>query len=181
MNQLCHFCSYILIFRKLPSLETPSSPLARGRHMHPSIFCMKLNVQVLLFEAFSNRIRIFGTILPSCESTLPFLYILIFQKWLSLEPPSSPLAGDRHIRSLTFWHEIDFTTVKPSEGRWCQQVLMYVGSSTEIAIIKWYTLSSTTEQVGKIFFSWFYKISSCPPLHLNYTSFPFPKQQQPGF
>ncbi len=31
----------------------------------------------------------------------------------------------------------------------------YMGSSTEIATIKWYALFSSTELVGKIFFSWF--------------------------
>ncbi len=56
-----------------------------------------------------------------------------------------------------------------------------MGSSIEIATIKWYKLFSSTELVGKKFFSWFYKILSHSPFHVNYTSFPLPKQQQHGF
>ncbi len=63
----------------------------------------------------------------------------------------------------------------------CRMENWYMGSSTETATIKWYTLFSSIEWVRKKFFSWSYKISSRSPFHLNYTSFPLPKQQQHGF
>ncbi len=59
-----------------------------------------------LFEAFSHIMRIFGHVQPQSESTFPFLYIIIFQRWESFEPPSSTLWGDRHMRSWTFLYEI---------------------------------------------------------------------------
>ncbi len=40
------------------------------------------------------------------ESTFPFLYIIIFQRWESFEPLSSTLGGDRHMRLRTFLYKI---------------------------------------------------------------------------
>ncbi len=39
--------------------------------------------------------------------TLPFLYVVIFQKCQSLEAGSSSPRGDRHMRPLTFWYKIE--------------------------------------------------------------------------
>ncbi len=39
--------------------------------------------------------RIFGGVEPQTESTSPFLYIIIFQKWESFKSPSSPMEGDK--------------------------------------------------------------------------------------
>ncbi len=36
-----------------------------------------------------DAMRIFGSVEPQTESTFPFLYIIIFQKWESFEYPSS--------------------------------------------------------------------------------------------
>ncbi len=46
---------------------------------------------------FFDEIRIFS----ETESTSPFLYIIVFQRWVSSELPSStPGEGDRHVRSF---------------------------------------------------------------------------------
>ncbi len=42
------------------------------------------------------------------ESTLLFFYIIIYQRCVSFEPPSSTLGEDRHMRSRTFLYEIQF-------------------------------------------------------------------------
>ncbi len=54
--------------------------------------------------------RIFGGVEAQTESTSPFLYIFMFQRWVSFEPPSSIPGTDRHMRSLTFLYEIQFRT-----------------------------------------------------------------------
>ncbi len=45
--------------------------------------------------------HIFGSVQPQTESTFPFLYIIIFQRYESFEPPSSTLGGHRPICSQT--------------------------------------------------------------------------------
>ncbi len=55
----------------------------------------------ILFEAFFYIIGIFGRFQPLNESTFPFQYIVIFLTYQSLEPPSTTLGGDRHMRPLT--------------------------------------------------------------------------------
>ncbi len=74
------------------------------------LFCTKLNFEQLLFKAFFDAIRIFGSVErePQTESTFPFLYIILFQRGQSLKLPSSTPGGDRHaptdffVRSLMF-------------------------------------------------------------------------------
>ncbi len=46
-------------------------------------FLREFNAEQLLFEAFSHIMRIFDNIEPQTESTFPFLYIIIFQRWQS--------------------------------------------------------------------------------------------------
>ncbi len=39
--------------------------------------------------------RIFGDVEAQTESTFPFLYVIIFQRWISFESPSSTPGGGR--------------------------------------------------------------------------------------
>ncbi len=71
---------------------------------------MEFIAQQLLFEALLDIMSIFGSVELLSESTLPFLYIIIFQIWESLEPRSSTLGGDRHMRFLTFLYGIQCST-----------------------------------------------------------------------
>ncbi len=50
------------------------------------LFYTAFNAQQLLFEAFSHITCVFGSVEPWSESTFPFLYIIIFQRWQSLDP-----------------------------------------------------------------------------------------------
>ncbi len=61
----------------------PSSISEGDRHMRPWLFFTEFNAEQLLFKAFSHRMHIFGSIEPQTESTFPFLYITIFQRWQS--------------------------------------------------------------------------------------------------
>ncbi len=54
--------------------------------------------------------RIFGSIKPQTVSTFPFLYIIIFQRGKSFDPPSSTPGRDRRMRSGSFLYEIQFRT-----------------------------------------------------------------------
>ncbi len=74
------------------------------------LFCMKFNFEQLLFKAFFDAKRIFGIVEPQTESTFLFLYIIIFQRWESFEPPNSTRGGgrDRHMRLGTFRTKFNF-------------------------------------------------------------------------
>ncbi len=74
------------------------------------LFRTKFNFQQLLFKDFFDAMRILGGVEPRTEYTSPFFYIIIFQRWESLEPPSSTPGKDRHMRSQTFLYEIQFRT-----------------------------------------------------------------------
>ncbi len=50
--------------------------------------------------------RIFGCAESQTESTFPFFYLIIIQRWESFEPPSSTLGGDRRMPLRTFLFEI---------------------------------------------------------------------------
>ncbi len=52
------------------------------------VFCTKCNSKQLLFEAFFHIMRIFGSVKPQSESNFPFLYIIRFKTYWSLEPPT---------------------------------------------------------------------------------------------
>ncbi len=66
-------------------------------------FQAEFNAQQLLFEVFSHILRIFDSVDPLSKSTFPFLYILIFQRWQSLESPSSIPGEHRHMCRVTFF------------------------------------------------------------------------------
>ncbi len=59
---------------------------------------------------FFCKIRIFVSVEPQSKSNLPFLYIIRFQTYWSLEPPSPTRGGDKHMRSQTFLGKIRFQT-----------------------------------------------------------------------
>ncbi len=63
---------------------------------------MQFNAQQFLYGTFLDIMHIFGSVKPLCESVFPFLYIIIFQIWQSLEPLAPLPGGDRHVRPLTF-------------------------------------------------------------------------------
>ncbi len=71
--------------------------------------------------------------------------------------------------------------------KWSRNIISFISiGSIWVVLQKLLQLSDTyfsqvLNKLGKKFFSWFYKISSRSPLHLNYTSFPLSKQQQHGF
>ncbi len=79
---------------------------------------MKFNGEQLLFEYLFDAMCIFGSVEPETESTFPFLYIIIFQKWESsspliefrTKPPSCALGGDKHTPSQTFLYESQWRT-----------------------------------------------------------------------
>ncbi len=73
--------------------------------MRQPSFCMKFSAEQLLFESFFDTIGIFCSVHQS-ESTFQFQYIIIYQKWQSLEHPSSIPAGGRGMRPLRFLQEI---------------------------------------------------------------------------
>ncbi len=51
------------------------------------------------------------------------------------EAPSSPLGGDGHMCSLSFLHEIDFTIIKPSEGR-CSHLVILIKLTLKLMFSK---------------------------------------------
>ncbi len=71
------------------------------------------------FQFFFDAMFIFGIVEPQCESTFPFFYIVIFQRWVSFKPPCSTLVGDRHMRSRTFLYEIQLRTTFIRGSFWC--------------------------------------------------------------
>ncbi len=68
-------------------------------------FCMKFNAQRLLIKAFLDIMRTFGSVEAQSKTTLPFLNIIIFQWWQSLEAPSFTPGGDRRMHPLIFCTE----------------------------------------------------------------------------
>ncbi len=59
---------------------------------------MKFNSEQFLFQSFFDVMRIFDSVEPLSEFTIPFLYIILFQRGQSLKPPSSTPGVDRHMR-----------------------------------------------------------------------------------
>ncbi len=81
---------------------------ARGtpvlEHIKPAWFSTltKFNFEQLLFKAFFDVMRIFGSVEPQTESAFLFLNIIIFQRGESFKAPTSTPRGDRHMSSRTF-------------------------------------------------------------------------------
>ncbi len=67
---------------------------------------MKFNSEHFLFEAFFDVMRIFGSVESQSETNFPFLYIIRFLTYGSLEPPTATHGGDRHVRPLTFLYKM---------------------------------------------------------------------------
>ncbi len=59
-------------------------------------FCTKFTSKQLLFEAFFDVMRTFGSIEPHSESNFPFLYVIRFLTYWSWEPPSSTHGGETY-------------------------------------------------------------------------------------
>ncbi len=53
-----------------------------------TFFFKKFNTEQFLFEEFPHIMYIFGSVEPQSQSIFQFLYIKIFQRWQSFEPPS---------------------------------------------------------------------------------------------
>ncbi len=102
---------YIIIFQRWESFTPTSSTMGGWGEIDTcarGLFCTKFNFEQLLFKALFDAMRIFGSIEAQTESTSPFLYIIIFQRWVSVGPPSSTLRGDRHKNLQTSLYEIQF-------------------------------------------------------------------------
>ncbi len=100
--------------------KTPLAPLqGETDKCVYGLFCTKFNSEQLLFEAFFDVMRIFGSFEPQSESNFLFLYIIRFQIYWSLEPPTSTHGGERHMRSGTFLYEIQFQTTFIWSFFWC--------------------------------------------------------------
>ncbi len=96
------------IYLNMTNFEAPSSAHEGDRHIRSRTFLGEIRLPTTF--AFLNKMRIFGNVEPQNESNFPFLYIIRFQTYWSLEPPSSTRGGDRHMRSLTFLSGIRFRT-----------------------------------------------------------------------
>ncbi len=70
--------------------------------MRPQTFLFEIQFGTTFFDAMG----IFGSVESQSESTFPFFYIII---WVSFEPPSFTLGGDRHMRSRTFFVQDSIT------------------------------------------------------------------------
>ncbi len=57
---------------------------------------------------WTDSMHIFGGVEPQTESTSLFLYIIIFQRWESFEPPSSTPREDKQMHSRTFCVKFNF-------------------------------------------------------------------------
>ncbi len=79
---------YIIILQRWESFKLSLAPL-RG----------EINFEQVLFKAFFDVMRIFGSIKPQAESTFPLLFIIIFQRWEFFDPLVSLSVGDRHMCS----------------------------------------------------------------------------------
>ncbi len=93
-------------FRTWQSLE-PLAPLLGEIDMRTHwVFCGKLNNQQLLLAMFFwfNRYFLQHSVLKWIY--FPNQYIIIFQTWKCLEPPSSTPWGDRLMRPLSFLYQI---------------------------------------------------------------------------
>ncbi len=64
------------------------------------LFCTKFNAKQLLFQSFFYVMRIFGSVEPQTESTLPFLYLIIFQRWESFVSESIVNSNGAHRKSV---------------------------------------------------------------------------------
>ncbi len=63
------------------------------RHMCPLTFLYEIQFQTTFIWIFFDVMRIFGIVEPQSESNFPFLYIIIFQIYWSLES-LAPLVGE---------------------------------------------------------------------------------------
>ncbi len=80
VNLLSRFCTLLFfkngnLSRSLALLQGEIDICADG------LFRMKFNFEQLLFKAFFDATRIFGSVEPQTEFTSPFLHMIIFQKW----------------------------------------------------------------------------------------------------
>ncbi len=98
VNLVSHFCT-LQDFRYTDLWNTLAKLVGEIDICAGELFCMKFNSEQLLFEAFFDVLRIVGITEPQSESNFPFLYIIRFQMYSSLEPSSSTL-GEICIRRL---------------------------------------------------------------------------------
>ncbi len=84
---------YIIRFQIYWSLEPRAKLVVEIDICAPRLFCREFSSEQLLYEAFFHIMHIFWRIEPQRESNFPFLYIIKFQTYWSLTPPT-PLVGD---------------------------------------------------------------------------------------
>ncbi len=90
----------------LPIFQDPSSTLEEIEMRTRGLFWTKFNSKKLLFEAFFNAMRIFGSVEPQIEYNLPFPYRIILRSCQSFETSNSTPGGDRHMLSQPFLDQI---------------------------------------------------------------------------
>ncbi len=89
----------------ISSFEAPIST-PEGIDLRPrGLSCQKFDAKKLLFEAFSGRLRIFGSVRPKNECIFPFLHNLIFKPY-HLWSPYLHSGGGWHMLSQTFLSKI---------------------------------------------------------------------------
>ncbi len=81
-----------------------------GQNSISNNFYLKFILMRLLFEAYFDVTRIFGSIQLLIKCNLLFPYRKILRTCLSFELPSSTPGGDIHMRSRTFWDKTQFRT-----------------------------------------------------------------------
>ncbi len=79
------------------------------------------------------------------------LYIIIFQKWKSFEPPSSTLGEDRHIRSLTFCTKFNFEQLLFKAFFYAMRIFGGIEPQTESTFL---TLGRDRHMSSQTFFVW---------------------------
>ncbi len=73
--------------------EPPSTTLVGDIHMRSQSFLFEIQFGTTFIWTFFDAMHIFGSVDHQSESTFPFFYIIIFQKWISFEP-LAPLCGE---------------------------------------------------------------------------------------
>ncbi len=89
---------------KSPPTSTPGWDV----HVCSLTFLYEIQFRTTFIWTFFDVMHIFGSVEPQSESNFPFLYIIRFQIYWSLELPSSTCGGDRHMCLGTFLYEIQF-------------------------------------------------------------------------
>ncbi len=122
----------VIIFRKWQSLDSPSCPPRGDRHMRQLTFWYEIeHLTTLIWNNFWNN-AYFWHRLALKWIYFAFLCTVIFWKCQSLEAPSSPLRGYRHMRQLTFWYKTKCLTTSILKIFWHNSIVKSIRSISHI-------------------------------------------------